>query len=224
MTLAKASSAIPAVSTLTTPGNTPSLNTGSRNSHVAIFRMRGLRQVAGPGGSGWSSPAVTTAGRALRSFTAMRCFPLGASSPSPPERHRRLLVARGRLGDGETRQSVAEPSPAIPHVTGNPGECGRQCVDVAGREDLTHAADEVGAAAYGVADNGDQPAGHALVDHQSPRLTDAWQGQDVPGGVPGRQLGLVDEAEAAHRQALLVFVQRLPERPVTEQQQVELDA
>jgi hypothetical protein len=137
-------------------------------------------------------------------------------APAAAERDGRPLIAGRRLGDGEARQPVTQPVPAVPQVTHDPDESGGQRVHVPGGEDLTDAAHEIRPAADGIADHGDQAAGHPLVDHKSPRLAPARQGEDVPAGIPARHLCLIDEAQAADGQAALVPAHVGPQRPIAE--------
>ena len=124
--------------------------------------------------------------------------------------------------DGEGCQPGPKPLPALLRVGRDPAESGRQRVDIPDGENLADAADEIRPAADGIADHGDQPAGHCLVNHQSPRLASARQREDVAARVPAWQLRLIDEPQAPHGQAGLVLAQFGPQRPVAEQQQVKL--
>src|SRR5260370_9939141 len=92
---------------------------------------------------------------------------------------------------------------------------------VAGRVDLADALYQVRGAADGVADYGDQAAGHALVDHESPRLVVTRQGEHVAAGIPPRQLRLADEAQATHGEPPPIAAHFTAERPIPGQPQAE---
>jgi hypothetical protein len=155
------------------------------------------------------------------SFARRPAPPAGSLAPGAGQREGRPFVTECRCLDRVAHQPVTDPLAAIVRAGGGPGQGGGQGLDLTDREDLPDSPHQVWPGADRVADHGDEAAGHALVDDQSPLFMTARQGEDVTDAVPARQFTLIDEAEAAYRQAGRIAADLLPQRAVSQHQQVQ---